>query len=163
MISAGIGRYGPYVSHDGTFANLENAEEVFSVGLNRAVAVLADKQSKGGGRGRSTPAALATLGDHPDGGAVTVRDGRFGPYVNWGKVNATLPKGKDPASVTLEEALELVAAKAGSTKTKKAPARKSAAKAADGEKKAAPKKAAAKKPAAKKKAPSKAKAKAAEE
>jgi DNA topoisomerase-1 len=162
MISAGIGRYGPYVSHDGTFANLENADEVFSVGLNRAVSVLADKQSKGG-RGRSTPAALATLGDHPDGGAVTVRDGRYGPYVNWGKVNATLPKGKDPASVTLEEALELVAAKAGSTKTKKAPARKSAAKAADGEKKAAPKKAAAKKPAAKKKAPSKAKAKAAEE
>jgi DNA topoisomerase-1 len=103
------------------------------------------------------------LGDHPDGGTVTVRDGRYGPYVNWGKVNATLPKGKDPASVTLEEALELVAAKAGSTKTKKAPARKSAAKAADGEKKAAPKKAAAKKPAAKKKAPSKAKAKAAEE
>lgn len=163
MISAGIGRYGPYVSHDGTFANLESADEVFSVGLNRAVSVLADKQSKGGGRGRSTPAALATLGDHPDGGAVTVRDGRYGPYVNWGKVNATLPKGKDPASVTLEEALELVAAKAGSTKTKKAPARKSAAKAADGEKKAAPKKAAAKKPAAKKKAPSKAKAKAAEE
>jgi len=162
MISAGIGRYGPYVSHDGSFANLENADEVFSVGLNRAVAVLADKQSKGG-RGRSTPAALATLGDHPDGGAVTVRDGRYGPYVNWGKVNATLPKGKDPASVTLEEAVELIAAKAGSTKTKKAPARKSVAKATDGEKKAAPKKAAAKKPAAKKKAPSKAKAKAAEE
>ncbi|OYR15086.1 type I DNA topoisomerase [Brucella thiophenivorans] len=163
MISAGIGRYGPYVSHDGTFANLENAEEVFSVGLNRAVAVLADKQSKGPGRGRATPAALATLGDHPEGGSITVRDGRYGPYVNWGKVNATLPKGKEPASVTMEEALALIAAKAGSTKTKKAPARKSAAKSADGEKKAAPKKAAAKKPAAKKTAASKAKAKPAEE
>ncbi|MEN5299425.1 type I DNA topoisomerase [Brucella sp. TWI559] len=159
MISAGIGRYGPYVSHDGTFANLENAEEVFSVGLNRAVAVLADKQSKGPGRGRSTPAALATLGDHPDGGPITVRDGRYGPYVNWGKVNATLPKGQEPTSVTLEEALALIAAKAGSTKTKKAPARKTAAKTATAEKKTATKKTAAKKPAAK----SKSKAKAAEE
>lgn len=148
MISAGIGRYGPYVSHDGTFANLENAEEVFSVGLNRAVSVLADKQSKGGGRGRSTPAALATLGDHPDGGSITVRDGRYGPYVNWGKVNATLPKGKDPASVTLEEALALITEKAGSSKSKKAPARKASA--------STEKKAAAKKPAAKK-APAKAK------
>lgn len=159
MISAGIGRYGPYVSHDGTFANLENAEEVFSVGLNRAVAVLADKQSKGPGRGRSTPAALATLGDHPDGGPITVRDGRYGPYVNWGKVNATLPKGQEPTSVTLEEALALIAAKAGSTKTKKAPARKTAAKTATAEKKTATKKTAAKKPAVK----SKSKAKAAEE
>lgn len=148
MISAGIGRYGPYVSHDGTFANLENAEEVFSVGLNRAVSVLADKQSKGGGRGRSTPAALATLGDHPEGGSITVRDGRYGPYVNWGKVNATLPKGKDPASVTLEEALQLITEKAGSSKSKKAPARKASA--------GAEKKASAKKPTAKK-APAKAK------
>ena len=151
MISAGIGRYGPYVSHDGTFANLENAEEVFSVGLNRAVSVLADKQSKGGGRGRSTPAALATLGDHPEGGSITVRDGRYGPYVNWGKVNATLPKGKDPASITLEEALQLITEKAGSSKSKKAPARKASA--------GAEKKASAKKPAAKK-APAKAKSKA---
>lgn len=118
MISAGIGRYGPYVSHDGTFANLENADEVFSVGLNRAVAVLADKQSKGPGRGRSTPAALATLGDHPDGGSITVRDGRYGPYVNWGKVNATLPKGKEPASVTLEEALALITEKLAARRPK---------------------------------------------
>ncbi|MBC2885434.1 type I DNA topoisomerase [Ochrobactrum sp. CM-21-5] len=161
MISAGIGRYGPYVSHDGTFANLENAEEVFSVGLNRAVAVLADKQSKGAGRGRSTPAALATLGDHPDGGAITVRDGRYGPYVNWGKVNATLPKGKDPASVTLEEALALITEKAGSTKGKKAPARKASA--ASAEKKTAAKKPAAKKAPAKAKSSVKSKAKAAEE
>ncbi|CUW45022.1 DNA topoisomerase I [Brucella vulpis] len=156
MISAGIGRYGPYVSHDGTFANLENVEEVFSVGLNRAVSVLADKQSKGGGRGRSTPAALATLGDHPDGGAITVRDGRYGPYVNWGKVNATLPKGKDPASVTLEEALALITEKAGSSKGRKAPARKSAA---SSEKKKTAKKTATKKAPAK----AKSKAKAAEE
>ncbi|PYE89693.1 type I DNA topoisomerase [Phyllobacterium leguminum] len=124
MIAAGIGRYGPYVSHDGTYANVENAEEVFSIGINRAVSVLADKQAKGG-RTRSAPAALATLGDHPDGGSITVRDGRYGPYVNWGKVNATLPKGKDPATVTMEDALALIAEKGGASAKK--PARAKAA------------------------------------
>ena len=119
MISAGIGRYGPFVLHDGTYANLETVEDVFSIGLNRAVTVIAEKQSKGG-RGR-TSAALAELGDHPDGGKITVRDGRYGPYVNWGKVNATLPKGRDPAAVTMPEALELIAAKAA--KGGKKPAR----------------------------------------
>ncbi|MEK1887912.1 MAG: type I DNA topoisomerase [Phyllobacterium sp.] len=128
MISAGIGRYGPYIAHDGTYANLESAEDVFSIGLNRAVTVLAEKQAKGPGRGRGTPAALKQLGDHPDGGPITVRDGKYGPYVNWGKVNATLPKGKDPAVVTVEEALALIAEKAGSKGGKKAPARKAAAK-----------------------------------
>ena len=147
MISASIGRYGPFLLHDGSYANLETVEDVFSIGLNRAVSVIADKQSKGGGRGRSTPAALKTLGDHPDGGAVTLRDGRYGPYANWGKVNATLPKGKDVDSVTLEEALELIAAKAG--------------KSAKGGKAKAPAKAAKPKTAAKPKAKAKAPAKAA--
>lgn len=142
MISAGIGRYGPFLLHDGTYANLESVEDVFTVGLNRAVTVLAEKQTRGGRGGtRSTPAALKELGEHPDGGAITVRDGRYGPYVNWGKVNATLPKGKDPASVTLEEALELIAAKAGKSGTAKKAAPKKAA---------ATKTTAAKKPAAKK-------------
>ncbi|UGX87642.1 type I DNA topoisomerase [Phyllobacterium meliloti] len=145
MISAGIGRYGPYLSHDGTYANLESIEDVFSIGLNRAVTVLAEKLAKGPGRGRGTPAALKDLGEHPDGGPITVRDGKYGPYVNWGKVNATLPKGKDPATVTVEEALLLITEKAGAKGGKKAPARK-----------AAPKKPAAKKPAAKKAAPKKA-------
>ncbi len=114
MISAGLGRYGPFVLHDGTYANLDSIEDVFSIGLNRAVTVLAEKQSKGPGtRGRTTQAALKELGEHPDGGAITVRDGRYGPYVNWGKVNATLSKGKDPLSVTVEEALVLIAEKAG--------------------------------------------------
>ena len=112
-ITAGIGRYGPFVLHDGTFANLDSVEEVFSVGINRAVSLLAEKKAGGGRRGRATPAALKTLGDHPtEGGAITVRDGRYGPYVNHGKVNATLPKGMDPASVTLDQALELIAARA---------------------------------------------------
>ncbi|MBX3598484.1 MAG: type I DNA topoisomerase [Rhizobiaceae bacterium] len=113
MISAGIGRYGPFILHDGTYANLESVEDVFSVGLNRAVSVLAEKQQKGPRARSGTPTALKDLGEHPDGGGnITVRDGRYGPYVNFGKINATLPKGKDPASVTLEEALELIAAKA---------------------------------------------------
>ena len=140
MISAGLGRYGPFVLHDGTYANLESIEDVFSIGLNRAVTVIAEKKSKfANGRGRAAAAALKELGEHPDGGAMTVRDGRYGPYVNWGKVNATLPRGKDPAGVTVEEALELIAAKAGSsggkrkaatkkTTTKKPAARKSPAK-----------------------------------
>ncbi len=110
MISAGLGRYGPFVLHDGTYANLESIEDVFSIGLNRAVSVIAEKQSKGKAARGGTPAALKTLGDHPDGGgAVTVRDGKYGPYVNFGKVNATLPKGKDPMTVTLDDALVLIA------------------------------------------------------
>ncbi len=130
MISAGLGRYGPFVLHDGTYANLDSIEDVFSIGLNRAVSVIAEKQSKGkAGRG-GAPAALKTLGEHPDGGAVTVRDGRYGPYVNHGKVNATLPKGKDPTTVTLPEALALIAerdAKGGGGQ-KSSGARKPAAK-----------------------------------
>ncbi|WP_439272343.1 type I DNA topoisomerase [Pseudochrobactrum sp. HB0163] len=143
MITASLGRYGPYVAHDGAFANVDSIEDVFTIGINRAVTVLAEKAAKGG-RSRATPAALATLGDHPDGGAITVRDGRYGPYVNWGKINATLPKGKDPATVTMEEALELISAKASSKKTSK---------------KAAPKKAAAKTTTEKKTAKSKTSAK----
>ncbi|WP_309084567.1 type I DNA topoisomerase [Chelativorans sp.] len=112
MISAGIGRYGPFLLHDGAYANLESVEDVFSVGLNRAVSLIAEKKAKTNGA-RAKPAALKELGEHPDGGVITVRDGRFGPYVNLGKVNATLPKGKDPMSVTREEALELIAAKSG--------------------------------------------------
>ncbi|MDP3524802.1 MAG: topoisomerase C-terminal repeat-containing protein, partial [Hoeflea sp.] len=134
----------------GGYANLESIEDVFSIGLNRAVTVIAEKAAKGPGRGRGTPAALKTLGDHPDGGPVTVRDGKYGPYVNWGKVNATLPKDKAPTEVTLEEALEMIVAKAGAS-GKKAPAKKTA-----------PKKAAAKtaaKPKAKAKKPAAAKAK----
>ncbi|MEP4560447.1 MAG: topoisomerase C-terminal repeat-containing protein, partial [Nitratireductor sp.] len=86
------------------------------VGTNRAVTVLAEKQAKGGAR-RGAATVLKDLGEHPDGGGkVTVRDGRYGPYANFGKVNATLPKGKDPAGVTLEEAVALIAEKAGKTK-----------------------------------------------
>ncbi|TPK73159.1 MULTISPECIES: type I DNA topoisomerase [unclassified Mesorhizobium] len=150
MISAGLGRYGPFVLHDGTYANLDSIEDVFSIGLNRAVTVIAEKQSKAkGGRNGGTPAALKELGDHPDGGGkIVVRDGKYGPYVNFGKVNATLPKGKDPQLVTMEDALALIAEKEAKGGGGRKPARKTAAAAA---KAPAAKKTAAKKPAAKKK------------
>ncbi|HUV32317.1 MAG TPA: topoisomerase C-terminal repeat-containing protein, partial [Devosiaceae bacterium] len=109
-ITAGIGRYGPFIQHDGKYANLPDVEEVFTVGLNRAVDLLAAKANGGGRRG--APSVIKALGDHPDGGAVTVRDGRYGPYVNHGKINATLPKSTTPESVTMEQALDLIGAKA---------------------------------------------------
>ncbi len=150
-ISAGLGRYGPFVLHNGVYANLPDIEEVFEVGLNRAVSLLAEKKASRGARGAAAP--LKELGNHPESGdPVQVMAGRFGPYVKCGKINATLPKGTEPESLTLEAALELVAAKAaaGGKKpgAKKAPAKKAAPKKATA-KKAAPKKAAAKPRAAK--------------
>jgi len=144
-VTASIGRYGPYVAHDGQYATLENVEDVFEVGLNRAVTLLAEKQQKGGRR-TSSAAALANLGVHPDGGDISVHSGRYGPYVKWGKINATLPKGADPAAVTLEDALALIATKAekGGTSRKKAAAKKAPAKKIPA-KKAAPKKVATEK------------------
>lgn len=149
MITAGLGRYGPFVLHAGTYANVSDIDEVFEVGLNRAVALLAEKRAGRPGRGAAT-APLKDLGAHPETGEpIHVMAGRFGPYVKSGKINATLPKGTAPEDLTLEDALPLLAAKAGAAPKKKAPAKKAAA-----PKKAAPKKEAAKKPAAKK-APSK--------
>jgi DNA topoisomerase-1 len=147
-ISAGLGRYGPFILHDGKYANLPDVEEVFTVGLNRAVDLLAQKAAGGGRFGRgSTPIAAIKTFEHAE-GTISVRDGRYGPYVNQGKVNATLPKTVQPADVTLEQALELIAERATKTGGGKKPARKAAAKKAPAKK--APAKAAAKKPAAKK-------------
>ena len=142
-VEAGIGRYGPYVKHGTRYVNLPTADEVFEIGMNRAVEVLASKPMRG--RAAAAP-PLAALGDHPEGGPVQVLSGRFGPYVKWGKVNATLPRDLAPEAVTLERALELIAAK--QAKGGK-PARKAAAK-PKAEAKAPAKKAAAKTPAARK-------------
>ncbi len=122
-ITAGIGRYGPFVLHDGIYANLENFEDVFTIGENHAVTLLAEKASKSR---RTRAAALKELGDHPDeGGTVQVMDGRYGPYVKHGKINATLPKDVDPNDVTMEMAVTLIAEKAAKGgKKKKAPAKK---------------------------------------
>jgi DNA topoisomerase I len=122
MIEAGIGRFGPYVKHGKTYANIKDAEEVFTIGMNRAVELLAQKAARGGGRAAVKP--LRELGEHPDGGTVAVFSGRYGPYVKWEKVNATLPKEIEPEAVTLDQALALIAEKAPKKKAaKKAPAR----------------------------------------
>ncbi|MDF1872278.1 type I DNA topoisomerase, partial [Vannielia sp.] len=148
---ANIGRYGPYIKHaestsdrGGTNANLESLDEVWEVGMNRAVQLLAEKVASRGARGQAK--TLRELGEHPsEGGLVAIMEGKYGPYVKWDKINATLPKGNDVEQVTMEQALELIAEKA--------------AKKGGGRKKAAPKKAAAKKPAAKKTTAKKAPAK----
>jgi DNA topoisomerase-1 len=128
MVEAGIGRYGPYVKHGKLYANLKDPEDVFTIGMNRAVEELA-KKAASRGQGRAAAKPLKELGEHPEGGgAINVMDGRYGPYVKWEKVNATLPKGTEPQDVTLEMAVELIAEKAAkSGKGKKAPARKKAA------------------------------------
>ena len=145
-ITAGLGRYGPFVLHAGTYANVSDIQEVFDIGLNRAVVLLAEKRAgKFAGRGAAA-APLKDLGAHPETGEpVHVMAGRFGPYVKSGKINATLPKGTAPEDMTMDVALPLLAARAAAApaKGKKAPAKKAAA---------------PKKPAAKKKAPAKKKA-----
>jgi DNA topoisomerase-1 len=164
MILAGIGRYGPYVQHDKTYANLPTVDEVFDVGLNRAVAVLAEKRA-GGGRGArgegGTSAALKELGPHPiTGKPVRVLAGRYGPYIKHEAVNANVPKGSDPAELTMEEAVGLLAAReavGGKGKARKAAPKKAAPRAKPATSKSAAAKPAAKKPAAKK-APAKKKA-----
>ena len=135
MIQAGLGRYGPYLKYQGSFTSLKDGDDLLEIGLNRAVDLLAESAKK---RGR-------LLGEHPSGGEVHLKAGRFGPYVEHSKLRATLPRGTDMAEVELAQAIELLAAKAakGGGTAKKGTARKGTAK-----KKAAAKKAAAKKKAA---------------
>ncbi len=128
-IVANFGRFGPFILHDGTYVNLESADEVFTVGINRAVDMLAAKKAKGfTPRGRA--AALKDLGAHPDGtGNVQVFSGKYGPYVKHGKINATLPKDKTPETVTLDEAVALIEEREMKGGGKRKPARKAAKKA----------------------------------
>ncbi|MCG8511332.1 MAG: DNA topoisomerase, partial [Rhodospirillales bacterium] len=109
-ITAGIGRYGPYINHQGNYVSLKGDDDVLAIGLNRAVALIADAPKK---------APAKTVGDHPkDGKPVTLRSGRFGPYVQHGTLRATLPKGTDADDVTIEKAVEILAAKAARAKGK---------------------------------------------
>jgi DNA topoisomerase-1 len=139
-IVASIGRYGPYLMHDGKYARLASTAEVFETGMNAAVAKLADAAS-GADRKRGGREPLAVLGAHPETGKeLKVMEGRYGPYVTDGTTHATLPKSADPKAVTLDEAVVLIDAKAAKGPAKKKGGRKPAAKKA-----AAPKKASAKK------------------
>jgi DNA topoisomerase I len=140
-IVANFGRFGPFILHDGTYVNLETAEDVFTVGLNRAVDLLAEKRSKGPSN-RRQPGALRELGEHPEGGKVQVFSGRYGAYVKHEKINATIPPDNTAEAITLEQALLLIAdraAKSGGGKSKKT-AKKAVAKKAPAKKKAAAKK-----------------------
>ncbi|KMO38292.1 type I DNA topoisomerase [Methylobacterium aquaticum] len=129
-ILANIGRYGPYVQHGKTYANLGKDDDVLEVGANRAIDLIVQKEQGGGRRPAQDPGRL--IGTAPDSGKpVTVKAGRYGAYVTDGEINATLPKGADAEAVTLDEALRLIAARreAGGGTKKKAGARKTAAKA----------------------------------
>ena len=139
-IIASIGKYGPYLAHDGKYARLGSTVEVFETGMNAAVAKLADAAANGGRARRGAAEPLRVLGQNPDGKDIKLMEGRFGPYVTDGTTNATLPKGVVQETLTLDAALELIAARAA----KGAPVKKG--------RKAPAKKAPAKKPAPKKKA-----------
>jgi DNA topoisomerase-1 len=127
-IKASIGRYGPYLEHDGKYARLASTAEVFETGMNAAVVKLADAASGAGRREGASREPIAVLGAHPSSGKeIKVMAGRYGPYVSDGTTHATLPKSSDPKSVTLEQALEWIDAKAAkgpSAKSKRKPARK---------------------------------------
>jgi DNA topoisomerase-1 len=126
-ITANLGRFGPYIHHQGKYANVDSTEELFSIGINRAVSVLAEKAAKGNRFQSAAP--LRELGPNPDDAApVKVMKGRYGPYVSHAGVNATLPKSMSPEAVTLAQALELLAARAAASpgKRKGKPAKKKA-------------------------------------
>ncbi len=145
-IKAGIGRFGPYVQHGKVYASLEAGDEVFDIGLNRAVTLIAERIAKGPGRRRFGADPGKPLGDHPTLGGVAVKSGRYGAYVTAGGINATIPSDKTQDAITLEEAIALIderAAKGGGK------AKRSAKKARPGTATTVPKKAAAKKAAAK--------------
>jgi len=111
-ILVGIGRFGPYVQHGKVYANIDKGDDVLELGANRAIDLIVAKESGGGRRGGAAATPGRALGDHPSGGALEVKAGKYGPYVAWGKIFATLPKTMAPDSITLEQAIELVNAKA---------------------------------------------------
>lgn len=120
-VLAGVGRFGPYILHDGRYVSLKAPDNVLDVTLERALEVLAAAPQR---RGRSS-GVLRELGEHPDGGPVQVMTGRYGPYVKHGKINATIPKEIEPDQVTMEQALEWLAAKAAAGSRRKSTRSKS--------------------------------------
>ena len=132
-ITANIGRFGPYLLHAGKYVTLKGEDDVLTVGMNRAVTLIAEAASRQGGKGRAAAEPIKELGAHPDTGEMLVLlKGRYGPYLKFNGKNITAPKGKDPAEITLQDVLPLLPAKAGTTKgtkKKKAPPKKKAKKA----------------------------------
>ena len=146
-IIAGVGRFGPYVKHGKTYANIGNDEDILSIGLNRAVTLIEEKKLNPGKGRRFGADPGKQLGDHPQkGGMIVAKNGRYGPYVSHNGVNANLPSDKTPETVTLDEAVGLIDARiesgGGSSARRKRPARGGA----PAKKAAAPKAPAAAKP-----------------
>jgi DNA topoisomerase I len=111
-IQAGIGRFGPFVVHEKDFRSLTPGDDVYTVGLERALELLAEPKQRGG-----SAQALRDVGPHPaDGESILLYAGRYGPYVKHGGVNASLPKDADPEALTVDEAVQLLAARAGTQK-----------------------------------------------
>jgi len=108
VVKAGVGRYGPYVVHDGTFASLTKSDNVLEVDLNRAVELLKKKKKR-----PKKSSAIKDLGDHPkDGKQIKVMNGRYGPYLKYGRKNVSLSNDVDPEKVTMDQALEAIKEKA---------------------------------------------------
>ena len=110
-VIAAIGPYGPYIKHGKTYANMKDFEEVFSIGMNRAVELLVEAAEKKNNRGGRASKELKILGSHPDGEEVKIMSGRYGDYIKWNKINVTIPKEKSIQSLTLEESIDLIEAK----------------------------------------------------
>jgi DNA topoisomerase-1 len=126
-IVAGVGRFGPYVQHGKTYANLNVGDDVLAIGLNRAVTLIAEKRAMGPRKGRFGADPGRSLGDHPDkGGLILVRNGRYGPYVSHDGVNATLPSDLTPEAVTREQAIGLLEVRAARGSGKKQPTKRAA-------------------------------------
>jgi DNA topoisomerase-1 len=124
-IVAGIGRFGPYVQHAKTYASLDSVDEVFTVGLNRAVTLIAEKRANPGKGRRFGGDPGRSVGDHPQrGGAILVKKGRYGPYVTNNGINATIPDNIVPDEITLDQAVGLIEARAEKTGAKPAARRK---------------------------------------
>jgi len=123
-ITASIGRYGPYLAHEGKYARLRSTAEVFETGMNAAVMKLAEAAAAKSNGGRGSREPLKVLGPHPgSGGEIKVMAGRYGPYVTDGTTNATLPKNAEPVAITLDEAVRLIDERAAKGPAKK-PARR---------------------------------------
>ena len=114
-ISLNTGRFGPYLKCENKSARLENVEEIFSIGLNRAITLIADAKP-----GRMSSSIIKDLGENPeDKKPVRIMKGQYGPYIKYKSLNATIPEEKDPTELNMEEALILIEKRREYDKNKK--------------------------------------------
>ena len=119
-ITLNTGRFGPYLKCENKSARLENVEEIFSIGLNRAITLIAEAKP-----GRMSSSIIKDLGEHPeDKKPVRIMKGQYGPYIKYKSLNATIPEEKDPVDLTMEEALILIEKRREYDKNKKSKKKK---------------------------------------